>query len=209
MSRPAARPSVSRKAALALSIVLAGGAFGGCVRKTFPCAWSVSDREPAFPAGGAAGKSDADPYFQSFIGKLPPDRFVGGSWVNSERRLSLADLRGNVVVLAFAKVACPMCQEFVPHLTEWEGKYAAEGLTTIYVDNGRVDSLAALEKCCCEEGLPCALFHDRLGHMTWAYGVRGFPTVYVIGRDGKVAWEGVGVDVEDEILAAIKEALKR
>jgi peroxiredoxin len=195
-------------AALAAAVAVSGGTFGGCVRAAAPPRWSECDREPALPMNAAAGASDRDPLFNPFLGNPSPDRFVGGSWVNSERCLSLAALRGNVVVLAFAMVDCPACRTFVPRLVDWENRFAPQGATVIYVDNGRRDSLGALQKAACDEGLPFALFHDRLGHMVWAYGVRAFPTVYVVGRDGKVVWEGVVTGREDEAQQAFEGALR-
>jgi thioredoxin-like negative regulator of GroEL len=39
------------------------------------------------------------------------------------------------------------------------------------------------------------------------YGVSGIPTIYVIGRDGKVVYQSVGFEGEEALEAAVKKAL--
>ena len=77
-----------------------------------------------------------------------------------------------------------------PHLVKWHQKYNSRGLTVVEVDNGSIDKLPAVQDHVKSAGLPFAVLHDTAGTTCRTYGVRAFPTAYLIGRDGKVAWEG-------------------
>jgi thiol-disulfide isomerase/thioredoxin len=160
------------------------------------------------PAGAAAGSSDADPFFLSFAGRVPPGLPRRASWVNAARQESLETLRGRVVLLDFSFLGCGACALLNPHLVEWHRRYAEKGLTIVYVDNGRSDTLEALQAWHVDHEIPFALLHDRLGRAILDYGVRAFPTVYLLGRDGRVVWEGVATGLESSLESAIVQALR-
>ena len=77
-----------------------------------------------------------------------------------------------------------------PHLVKWHQQYNSQGLTIIEVDNGAVDQEQAVEDHVRSERLPFAVLYDHKGTTCQNYGVRAYPTAYLIGRDGKVIWEG-------------------
>ena len=77
-----------------------------------------------------------------------------------------------------------------PHLVKWHQQYNSRGLTVIDVDNGAIDELQAVEAHVRTERVPFAVLHDNAGATCSTYGVRAYPTAYLIGRDGKVIWEG-------------------
>ena len=192
-------------ASLVLLLAAASGA-AGCVRHD-----PRGPREPeeaALAPGTAAGTSDADPLHGSFLGRLPPRLPRRGTWVNLRAgSASLEDLRGRVVVLDFAFLGCGACDLLTPWLVEWHRRHAEQGLVVVYVDNGAQDTLDALQGWHLDHQVPFALFHDRLGRAVADYRVRAFPTVYVIGRDGRVVWEGVATGAEAYVDAAISQAL--
>jgi hypothetical protein len=92
-----------------------------------------------------------------------------------------------------------------PHLVKWHKRYSSRGLTVVEVNNGAMDSLAAVQAHVASDGLPFPVFHDAAGATSRAYGLRAYPAAYLIGRDGKVIWEGFpGPDV-----AAIERAIEK
>ena len=152
---------------------------------------SVNPPPPLAPPGvpPAAGTSDADPYWFSFVGKAPPPLSADGTWVVG-RPTTLSALRGRVVYLQFAFVHCGGCAPMMPYLSAWHAKYEAKGLSVVYADNGGVDGIVDARKEVVERGIAFPFFHDALGVTTRAYGIRSFPTAYVIDRSGKVVWDG-------------------
>src|SRR5437867_4352277 len=62
-----------------------------------------------------------------YAGKVnAPDFPEGMQWLNTERPLSLRDLRGKVVLLDFWTYCCINCMHIIPDLKKLEKKYASE-----------------------------------------------------------------------------------
>ena len=95
-----------------------------------------------------------------------------------------------------------------PHLVKWHQQYNSKGLTVIDVDNGAIDKLPAVEDHVKSERLPFAVLHDTAGATCRTYGVRAFPSAYLIGRDGKVVWEGNPGGDMSALERAIEKALE-
>jgi thiol-disulfide isomerase/thioredoxin len=155
----------------------------------------------------AAGTSDEDPWFLSFRGKAPPEFAADGTWV-SGGPATLASLRGRVVYLQFAFLRCGGCIPMMPFLHAWHRDYASRGLTVVYVDNAGVDRLDDVRRAVRDEHIPFAFFHDTSGKTVHAYGVRAFPTGYLLDRKGTVVWEGSPGGQEAKVAAAIEAALR-
>ena len=56
----------------------------------------------------------------------------GDGWINSAP-ISLADLRGKVVLVDFWEYTCINCLRTLPYLREWYKRYAADGFVIIGV----------------------------------------------------------------------------
>jgi thiol-disulfide isomerase/thioredoxin len=156
-------------------------------------------------AAPAAGTSDSDPWYATYLGRTPPELPTDGTWVKGGSA-SLAGLRGRVVLLHFAFSTCGGCKPLLPFLEGWHRSYASKGLEIVFLDNGGMDDLATARATA--EALPgYRFFHDAKARAVLAYGVRAFPIAYVVGRDGRVVWEGppgaVEAKVEDAIVAAL------
>jgi thiol-disulfide isomerase/thioredoxin len=172
---------------------------------------STSAPSPAtttLPPPPAPGRSDADAWFHSFRGKAPPELDAEGTWVNGGPA-TLASLRGRVVYVQFAFLHCGGCIPMMPFLHAWHRDHAAEGLTVLYVDNAGVDRIDDARRAVRDEHIPFSFFHDTAGRTLRAYGVRAFPTAYVVDRAGKVVWEGQPGGQEAAVEAAIKAALRQ
>src|SRR5262249_8110017 len=133
-----------------------------------------------------------------------------GTWIREPLAAgrTLASMRGQVVYLQFAFVKCGACEFLTPHLRRWHESYGPQGLAVIEVDNGLMDPLEPARTAFAAKKLPYAVFHDTKGSTIAAYGIRGFPTAYLIGKDGKVIWEGNPMGVEAAVEELIKKAVK-
>jgi len=95
-----------------------------------------------------------------------------------------------------------------PHLVKWHERYNSRGLTLIDVDNGAQDPLPAVQAHVKTAGLPFPVLYDAAGATSRAYGIRASPAAYLIGRNGKVVWEGhPGGDIS-ALERAIEKALE-
>jgi peroxiredoxin len=95
-----------------------------------------------------------------------------------------------------------------PHLVRWQDTYAAQGLTVLYVANGQRVDAASMQARIRAERLAFPVLHDAQGASTAAYGVRAFPTAYILDRTGRVVWEGVPVFNPQATERAIVAALR-
>ncbi len=93
----------------------------------------------------------------------------------------------------------------MPHLVRWQETYRSEGLDIVYVDDGRRDSLVSAQEMA--RNNPFTVFHDTSGASNQTYGIRAYPTAYILDRNGNVIWEGIPVfntfTTEVAILAAL------
>jgi len=124
------------------------------------------------------------------------------------KRVSLADLKGSVVVLDFWATWCPPCREGLPHLDELHKAKQAEGVK-VFAINLREDRAKArqfLEK----QQLSLPVLLDHSGEVAKNYFVNGIPQTVVIGKDGLVKRVTVGYTEGSEktIADAVDDAMK-
>ncbi len=126
--------------------------------------------------------------------------------------VKLLDFKGNVLVIDFWATWCPPCRESLPNLNRLAGDadLARRGLKVLAIDAqespGEVKAFLTKNN----YTLPVAI--DADGAVARRYGIDGFPTTLVIGRDGKVRKVFVGYDSqsgEAELLAAVEDALSK
>lgn len=77
-----------------------------------------------------------------------------------------------------------------PHLVRWHQQYAKQGFVVLEIDNGRFETLDTMRQSADKQPLEYSVLWDRDGRNHGAYGVKVWPVAYLIGRDGKVVWEG-------------------
>jgi peroxiredoxin len=120
-------------------------------------------------------------------GERPPD-FVGRTTHGSG--VSLAALRGKVVILTFWATWCPPCRPELAMLEGLQRELGAQELVVVAV-NAREPSPLVREYV--ETlGLTYAVLVDPRGEIQHAYGVIGLPTTFVIARDGRAVARAIG-----------------
>ncbi|MGE5594516.1 MAG: redoxin domain-containing protein, partial [Hyphomicrobiales bacterium] len=90
------------------------------------CSGSDHPSNDSAGAGDSAGASaSASPTAaKSWAGTQPAPEFPGGlTWFNVDRPLTLADLRGKVVILDFWTLGCINCQHIIPDLKQLEAEF--------------------------------------------------------------------------------------
>ena len=145
----------------------------------------------------------------------PAPDFAGiSSWFNS-RPLTIADLRGKVVLIDFWTYSCINCLRTLPHLEAWYRTYRRDGLVIVGVHTPEF----AFES----EPSNVRAATTRLGvkypvaldpkYGTWnAYGNQYWPAEYLIDRSGQVRAAHFGEGKYDEteenirVLLGMKQA---
>jgi cytochrome c biogenesis protein CcmG, thiol:disulfide interchange protein DsbE len=105
--------------------------------------------------------------------------------LSGEGRESLADYRGQIVVLNAWASWCKPCREESPLLQRWHERMRRDGRGTVLgIDALDVDSDArAFVR---EYGLTYPMARDPEGESLIDYGVIGYPETFVIDGDGRI-----------------------
>jgi cytochrome c biogenesis protein CcdA/thiol-disulfide isomerase/thioredoxin len=161
------------------------------------------------PPGGAGGSTDASGLPD--LGAAP--EFTGiDSWLNS-KPLTMAGLRGKVVLVDFWTYSCVNCIRTLPYVESWYQKYASQGLVIVGVhtpefafehDAGNVGAAIA------RFGITYPVAQDN-EYATWnAYANEYWPADYLIDATGRLRnahfGEGDYVQTEDAIRALLAAA---
>lgn len=120
----------------------------------------------------------------SLVGKQAPELAATG-WIDGDGRTTLADHLGDVVVIEFWSTHCAASRSAVRHLVDLTEDYGAKGLTVVGVTDETED--VVLSWLTHEDA--SVNYKIALGGGA-DYGVRGLPYAYLVGADGKVAWQG-------------------
>jgi cytochrome c biogenesis protein CcmG, thiol:disulfide interchange protein DsbE len=99
-------------------------------------------------------------------------------------RASLADYRGDVVVLNFWASWCEPCREESPLLERWHQRMAGRGGTVLGVDV--LDVTGDAEEFIEEYALTYPMLKDKDGDALEGFGVVAYPETFVIDRDGRI-----------------------
>jgi len=139
------------------------------------------------------GRPDQDMLLkQAFLG-APAPAFRPLATVRGSVPTTLAELKGKVVVLDFWASWCVPCRMSVPTLNAWHDRYGAQGLVVIGVT---MDAPDVALQASVEMGMEYAVASDPDGETTRVFKAFALPTMFVIGRDGKVAGALVGYSSE-------------
>ncbi len=110
---------------------------------------------------------------------------------------TLAGLRGKVVVLEFWGVWCGHCVENIPHLNAIADKFGPRGVELVSVSDDREKVVRAFLEKTTIKGIVAV---DVDASAIKRYEVTGFPTTYIIGRDGKVLAETHPASINDDTI---------
>jgi thiol-disulfide isomerase/thioredoxin len=134
------------------------------------------------------------------------------SWINSEP-LTLAGLRGKVVLVDFWTYTCINCLRTIPHLNGWYQRYRDDGLVVIGIHSPefafeRDPERVARETARLGIGYPVAVDSEK---KTWgAYRNQYWPHKYLIDRGGNIRFTQIGeggyVETESHIRGLLAES---
>jgi thiol-disulfide isomerase/thioredoxin len=104
--------------------------------------------------------------------------------------LSLASLRGKVVLVNFWATWCAECRPEMPVLERLHRDFAPKGLAVVGI-NAREEP-GAIASYATQLGLTFPLIVDPRGRNSDLYGVVGIPTTFLFARDGRAVGLAVG-----------------
>lgn len=165
---------------------------------------------PGLSASHAAnqeGKSKMPEY----EGKVNAPEFPEGmEWLNTERPLSIRQLKGKVVLLDFWTYCCINCMHIIPDLKKLERKYPNE-LVVIGVHSAKFTAekgAGNIRQAILRYEIEHPVVNDPEMEIWHSYTVRSWPTLFLIDPAGKVAayMSGEGVFAQfDKYIAKVIE----
>jgi thiol-disulfide isomerase/thioredoxin/uncharacterized protein YbaR (Trm112 family) len=180
---------------------------------------------------GALGEETAWPPFETAINEQltridkdrgalnqPATEWKEHLWIGG-KALSVASLKGKVILLDFFATWCRPCIMAFPYLKKWQEQYESQGLVIVGLTSyqGRYDGAAQKPE---EEFAKLKDDFIPKHKITWAvgvekegrqtmldYDVQGIPHIVLIDRSGKVRYVKVGASDYDKTEKMIKELL--
>ncbi len=144
-----------------------------------------------------------------------PELEGGVGWLNAPGPLSLAALRGKVVLLDFWTYCCINCMHVIPDLKALEAKYPNE-LIVIGVHSAKFTNekdTNSIRQAIARYDIQHPVVNDANFAIWNAYAVRAWPTLTLITPDGYVAsqysGEGHYAALDRDIAAIIAEAKRK
>lgn len=127
---------------------------------------------------------------------------------------SLASLKGKYVLLDFWGSWCGPCRQSHPHLKTVYEKYKSKGLEIVGISDEKIAELdkaeTAWKKAVEQDGIQWVHVLNNYGKadfdLVQKYGVAGFPTKFLLDKEGKILYKLVGAGEEGD--AAIDAKLK-
>ena len=161
--------------------------------------------------GATAAQPTAVPQPTAPGGPPAPGFEGGGEWLNSEP-LTLAGLRGKVVLVDFWTYGCYNCQNTMPSVKQWWAKYKDQGLVIVgvhtpeFVREHKLENVQAYIE---QEGIGWPIVQDNDYTIWRAYENRYWPHFYLVDHTGAIIYDHIGEGGYDETDQQIAAALER
>jgi cytochrome c biogenesis protein CcmG/thiol:disulfide interchange protein DsbE len=133
--------------------------------------------------------------------KLKPEIFpveVGSSAPTFEatdlatgRRVTLANYKGQVILLNIWATWCEPCKVEMPSLEQLQKELGPQGLkiVAVSIDEGSPDVVRQYAR---DLGLTFGILHDQSGRIKQSYQTTGVPESFIINREGKIEKKVIG-----------------
>lgn len=126
-----------------------------------------------------------DELFQISVGSQAPD-FRATTLDSAPAIRTLADYRGDVVLVNIWATWCGPCRIEMPSIQQLHETYAPRGLKVVAVSIDRPGFAKVIRHFRDEYALTFEILHDSAGVIRIGYQSTGVPETFIVGRDGVI-----------------------
>jgi thiol-disulfide isomerase/thioredoxin len=160
----------------------------------------------------AANSASAGPVPPQDVGYSKAPELAGiDGYINTKPNLTLASLRGDVVLVDFWTYSCINCIRTLPYLEAWYQKYGQDGFVIIGVHSPEFDfekNMSNVQQAVTQYGITYPVVLDS-NHLTWdAYQNLYWPEDYLIDANGYIRYQNIGEGNYNTTEAQIQELLQ-
>lgn len=138
----------------------------------------------------------------------PAPELEARTWIGG-KAVSLAALRGDVVLLYFFTTWCPNCEKEADFIRELAGRWSASGVRMIGVtDNSRGQTDEAVAAYAEKHKFDFPIMVDDASRTSTAYRGGSVPTMVVIDRAGIIRWHDHPAALSDAVLKTLTAETK-
>ena len=125
--------------------------------------------------------------------------------------LSLADLRGQVVLVNVWATWCKPCERELPELAKLHRDLSAQGFSVLGVSIDKRQLLGKVRAMVSGYNLEYPMLFDPESQAIGPWEVAGYPTSVLVGRDGTIRWRRDGMihpddpDLDEQLEAALAQ----
>jgi thiol-disulfide isomerase/thioredoxin len=139
------------------------------------------------------------------LGEAP--EILNETWLNTDEPMTLASVRGKVVLLEFWTFGCINCRHVIPHVRDWYTRYNGDDFTVIsvhYPEFNYERDIENVKQATADLGIEYAVAIDN-DRLTWgAYNQRFWPTTYLIDKNGRIRYQHIGEGAYEKTETAIQ-----
>ncbi len=146
------------------------------------------------------GWSVASALGPEWIGRKAPDFTL--ETIDGRAKISLSDLRGQVVVIDFWATWCAPCKRYLPQLAKLETLHDRVRVLAVNIDDDRRNAVEFLKF----NGIQLTALFDEKKRVVEEYGVLAMPSAFVIDKRGVVRFIHSGYT--DNEIEQIRNELK-
>src|SRR5690606_35100744 len=121
--------------------------------------------------------------------------------------ISLAELRGNAVLLNVWATWCPPCRKEMPDLQKLHEEFDHAGLRVVGVSIDAAGADEMVREFLEDYGITYTILRDPADRITSLFPAPGVPNTILIDAEGKVAWRRLGEVTADD--PSLREAIAR
>ena len=135
----------------------------------------------------------------------------GEKWINTDKELSLEDLRGKVVLIEFWTFGCYNCKNTLPKMKEWYSKYTGDSFEMIGIHCPEFDrerNFDNVKESVSELGIKYPVATDNEFYNWYNYDVHAWPTIFIIDKKGNIRYQKVGEGSYKKTEDTIKQLLE-